>query len=152
MPAASYPIPSPDRNHAPTKRLASTTPYSQGFRFLNRRNRRRFGSPWVGPINATLERHKLATVTPGATSTRPAASASLFLCQCLDAFSSFLTHPAINLQLPSRSVLYQTLGSRVKCGGAPVPRDAKLPKILCHALRPFFLLPPPGPRFTALPT
>ena len=35
MPAASHPKPSPDRNHAP-KRIGSTTPYSQGFRFLYR--------------------------------------------------------------------------------------------------------------------
>ena len=33
VPSASHPIPYPDRNHAP-KRITSTTPYSQGFRFL----------------------------------------------------------------------------------------------------------------------
>ena len=33
VPAARHLIPSPDRNHAP-KRLASTTPSSQDFRFL----------------------------------------------------------------------------------------------------------------------
>ena len=41
-------------------------------------SRRRFGSPRVGPINAALKPLKLATVTPGATSTLSAPSASLF--------------------------------------------------------------------------
>ena len=117
MPAASHPIPSPDRNHAP-KRIASTTPYySQGVRFLYRHSRRRLGSPWVGPINAPLKRLKLATATPDATSTLSASSASLFLCRCLDAFSSSFIHAAINLQPPSRTVLYQTPG----LSAAPAP-------------------------------
>ena len=54
VPAASHPITSPDRNHA-SKRIASTTPYSQGFRFFYRHRRPRLGSPWVGPINAALK-------------------------------------------------------------------------------------------------
>ena len=91
VPAASHLITSPDRNHAP-KGIASTTPYSQGLRFLYRHSRRRLGSPWVGPINAALKRLKLATVTPGATSTLSASSSSLFLCRCSDAFSSSFTH------------------------------------------------------------
>ena len=56
-------------------------PYSQGFSFHLRHNRRRLGSPWVGPINAVRKRLKLATVTPGATSTLSASSASLFFCR-----------------------------------------------------------------------
>ena len=34
------------------------------------------------------------------------------------------------------------LDHRVKCGGASGPRDAKYPKILCHAVHPFFRYPP----------
>ena len=74
MPAASQPVPSPDRNHA-RNRIAFITPYFQGYRH----SRRRLGSPWVGPINATLKRLKLATVTYGATSTLSTSSASLSL-------------------------------------------------------------------------
>ena len=103
-------MPSADRNHAP-KLIASTTPYSQGFRSLYKHSRRRSGSPWVGPINAALKRIKLAIVTSGAPSTWSAPSASLLLCRCLDAFSSSFTHSAINLQPPSRTVLYQAPGS-----------------------------------------
>ena len=72
-----------DRNYlafAP-KGIASTTPSSQGFRFLYRHRRRRLGRPWIGPINAALKCLKLATVTPRATSTFSASSASLFLLQ-----------------------------------------------------------------------
>ena len=67
----------------------------------------REGSPWVGPINAALKRLELATVTPDGTSTLSAPSASLSLCRFSDAFSSSLTHAAINLQSPSHTVLYQ---------------------------------------------
>ena len=112
VPAPSHPITSPDRNHTTPKRIASTTvPYSQGFRFLYRHSRRRLGSTWVGPINATLKRLKLATVTPGTTSTLSASSASVFLCRCWDALSSSFTHAAINLQPPSLTVLHQAPGS-----------------------------------------
>ena len=55
---------------------------------------RRLGSPWVGPINAALKRLKLATVTPGATSTLSACSASLFFCRCSGALSFSFTHAA----------------------------------------------------------
>ena len=71
--------PPPDRNYlafAPEGVMASTTPYSQGFRFLCRHSRRRLGSPWVGPINAALKRLKLATVTPGATVTSTFSTSS----------------------------------------------------------------------------
>ena len=143
MPAARHPIPSPDRNHAP-KRIASTTPYSQGFRFLYRHSRRRLGRPWVGPINASLKRLKLATVTPGASSNLSASSASLFLYRCSDAFSSSFIHAARKLQPSSRTVLYQASGS-----------SAAVFQILCHAVRALFLLPPPAhvsPRSPTLPT
>ena len=106
VPAASHPIPSSDRNHAPKRIASTTTPCSQGFRFLYRHSRRRSGSPWVGPINAALKRFKLASaVTPGATSTSSASSASLFLCRCSDAFSSSYTHAALNLQRAMLEVL-----------------------------------------------
>ena len=81
--------------------------YSQGFSCFYRHSRRRLGSPWVGPINAALRRFKL----PDATSTLSTSSAPLFLCWCSDAFRSFFTHAAINLQPPSRTVLRQTPGS-----------------------------------------
>ena len=96
------------------------TPYSQSFRLLYSQSRRRSGSPWVGPINAALNRLKLATVTPGATSTLSAYSASLFLCRCWDVFSSSLTHAAINLQPRSRTVLYQAPGSSAPVLQSPV--------------------------------
>ena len=102
--------------------IASTTMYSQGFGLLYRYSRRRLGSPWVGPINAALKRLKLATATQGATSTLSACSVSLFLCWCLEAFSSSFTHAAINLQ--PLHVLCCTR-PRVMFGGAPVPRCAK---------------------------
>ena len=62
VPAASHPIPSPDRSHAPKRVVSTTTRYSQGFRFLYRHSRRRLGSPWVGPVHAALKRLKLATI------------------------------------------------------------------------------------------
>ena len=72
---------------------------TQCFRLLHRHRRRRLGIPWVGPIDAALKRLKLVTVNPGATST---LSASLFLCRCSDAFSSFtliLEHSVLELVL-----------------------------------------------------
>ena len=90
--------------------MESKTLYSQGFRFLYRHSRRRLGIPCVGPINAALKRLKPATVTPGATLTLPAPSAYLFLCRCSGVFFYSFTHAAINLQPPSRTVLYQTPG------------------------------------------
>ena len=74
---------------------------------LYRHSRRHLESPWVGPINAAaVKRLKLTTVTPGATSTLSASSASLFLYRCSDSYSSSFTHAAINLKPPSRTVLY----------------------------------------------
>ena len=44
---------------------------------------------------------------------------------------------------PTAPFTYCTIPDpRVKCGGAPVPRHAKHPKIICLAVRPLFLLPP----------
>ena len=102
MPAASNPLPSPDCNHAPPKRIASTTiPYFKGFRFLYRHSRHHLGGPWVGPIHAARKRLNLTTVTPGATSTLSSSSASPVLFRCLDVFSSsFIHHAAIDLQPP----------------------------------------------------
>ena len=145
MPAASHSIPSPDRHHAP-KRIASTTPYSQGFRFLYRHSRRRLGSPWIGPINAALKRLKLATVTSGATSTLSASSASLFLCRCSDAFSSSFTHAAIHLQPPSRTVLYQTPGLSAAVLQSPVMPNSRRSSAT-QSVHSFSF--PPGPRFPA---
>ena len=44
---------------------------------------------------------------------------------------------------PTATFTYRAVPNpRVKCGGAPVPRDAKKTNIICHAVRPLFLLPP----------
>ena len=115
-----------------------------GFRPRYRHSRRHLRSPWVGPINATLKRLKLTTVTPGATSTLSASSASLFLCRCSNAFSSSFTHPAINLQPPSRSVLYQTPGSSAAVLQSPVmPNNRR--SSATQSVHYFSF--PPGPRF-----
>ena len=145
--AASHPIPL-DRNDltfAP-KDIASTTPHSQDFRFLYRHSRRRWGSPWVGPINAALKRLKLATVTPGATSTLSASSASLFLCRCSDAFSSSFTHAAINLQPPPRDALSQVPGSSAAVLQSPVMPNSRRSSAT-QSVHYFSFSP--GPRFPA---
>ena len=92
-------------NNIPTDSEIHQFIYSE-FRNYRLRLEWPLGSPWVGPINAVRKRLKLATVTPGATSTLSASSASLYFCRCwLDAFSSSLTHAAINLQPPSCTIL-----------------------------------------------
>ena len=151
VPAASHPIPSPDRNHAP-KRIASTTPYSQGFRLFYRHSRRRLGSPWVGPINAALKCLKLATVTPGATSTLPVSSASLFLCRCSEAFPFSFTHAAINLQPHSRAVLYQAPESSAAVSQSPVMPNSRRSSAMQSVH--YFSFPPAhvSPRSPTLPT
>ena len=75
----------------------------------------RLESPWVGPINATLERLKFRTVTPSAILTLSASPVSLFFFFCLiSGLSSFyLTHEAINLQPPSHTfVIIPNLATR----------------------------------------
>ena len=107
VPAASHPIPSPPyiQTHGIYK-----TPYSQGFRFLDRHSRRRLGSnPWVGPINAALKRLKLATVTPGATSTLSASFASLFIYLPVVGRLFLFLHPRGHK--PAAPLTYQTPGS-----------------------------------------
>ena len=102
-----------DRNYLAfaQKGVSYSIPYFQDFRLPYRRSRRRFGSPWVDPINAALKHLKLATVTPGVTSDLSAFFASLFLCQVFDAFSSSFTRAAITMQSPLHTMLYQTQGS-----------------------------------------
>ena len=102
------------------------TPYTQGFRLLSRHSRRRLGNPWIGPISAARKRLKLATVTPGATSTLSASSASLFLCRCLDAFYSSCAHAAINLQRPSCTMFDERLNNRFIHVGVDTSRYALL--------------------------
>ena len=82
-----------------------------GFQFSlsAQSSNQRLRSPWVGLINAALKRLKLATVTPSATLTLSASTASLFLCRCSDAFSSSFTHAAINLKPSSCTVLCYTM-------------------------------------------
>ena len=96
--SARHPITLPgSQPFTQTYNIYLQTLYFQGVRFLPRHSRRRLGSPWVGPINAAPKRLKLATVTPGATSTWSASFASLFLCRCSDTFSSSFTNATINL-------------------------------------------------------
>ena len=79
-----------------------------------RHSRRLIGSTWVGSIHAAaLNRLKLPTVTPGATTTWSASSVSLILCRYLGIFSSSLIHAAMHLQPPLDTVLYQAAGSSV---------------------------------------
>ena len=104
VPAASHPVPSPDRNHAP-KRIASTAPYSQGFRLLYRHSRRRLGSPWVDPINAALKCLKLATVTPGATSTLSVSSVSRWVSPRHDTADPMLPPLGNLITMPKRFCL-----------------------------------------------
>ena len=106
-PAANHPIPpriaAISDLHPKAVSTTTLTPYSQGFRLLYRQNRRRLGSPWVGPINAALKRLKLAIVTPGATLTLSASSSAGVRTHFpLPSFA----HAAMNLQPPSRTVLY----------------------------------------------
>ena len=147
MPAASHPVPSPDRNHAPIRR-ASTTRYSQGFRFLFRHSRRRLGSPWVGPINAALKRLKLATVTPGATSTLSASSASLFPCHryyVLGRLFIFLHPRGHKPTAPfTYCAIYQTLGSSAAVVQSPVMPNSRRSSATQSVHSLSFS---PGPRF-----
>ena len=134
---SSYPRPPQSLNDSP---------YSQGFMFLYRHSRRRLESTWAGPINAALKRLKLATVTPGVTSTLIASSASLFLCRCLEVFYfSFTHHAAINLQ-PPRTVLYQTPRSSEAVLQSPVIPNSQRSSAT-RSVHSFS--PPPGPRFPA---
>ena len=142
MPAAGHPIPSPDRNHLP-KRIASTT-----LRTL------RVSGFSNGTVMYVVDVAKgVLEFAPGATSTSSASSAFLFLCRCLDAFSSYLTHhAAINLQPPSCTVLYQTSGSSEAVLKSPV-----MPSSEDHLARsPSIISPSPPahvfPRSRALPT
>ena len=150
MLTASRPISSPDRNDARRRIASTTTPHSQGFRFLYRHSGRRLGSPCIGPNNAALIRFKLATVTAGATSILSAFSASLFLCRCSDAFFSSFTDAAINLQPPSRTaLLYQTPGSSAQPSVMPNSRRSSATQSV-H----YFSFPPAHvfPRSPALPS
>ena len=74
-------------------------------------SRRRFGGPWSGPIKAALKRRNCPAVTPGATVTLSAASASLFLRRDSAAFSSSFLHAAMNLRLPSVTISNHLPGS-----------------------------------------
>ena len=142
----------PDRNYlvfAP-KGITSTTPYSQGLRFLYRHSLSHLGSPWVGPIKAALKHLKLATVTPGATSIWSASSASIFLCRCSNAFSSSFTHTAINLQSPSRTALHQIPGSSAAVLQSTVIPNNSRRSSATHSVHYFSF--PLGPRFPAFST
>ena len=110
------------------------------FRLLYQHSRRRLGSPWVDPINAV----KIYQACYGL----PRCNLNLvrlfhFFLPLLvfGAFSSSLTHAVKNLQPPSHigTILPNP---RVKCGGAPVPRDANHPTIICQTVRPFFPVSP----------
>ena len=117
---------------------------------LHRRSRRRLDSPWVGPINAALKRPKLPAVTPGAAST---LSTSLFLCRFSGAFP--LPSPTRPETCAAPFAYCSIPGPRAKCGGAPVPRDAKAPDDpLLRSPSIIYPFPPAHviPRSAALPT
>ena len=105
--------------------IVSRTPCSEGFRFLYRHSRCRLRSPWNGPFNAALQHLSPDTVTPGATSTFPACSPSLFLCRYSGAFLPSFTYAAINLQPPPHTVLYQTPGSSAAVLQSPVMPNSR---------------------------
>ena len=156
LPAGSHIIPPPDCHYlafAP-KSIASTTPYSQGFRVLFRHSQLRLESPWVGPTIATLKNLKLATVTLGTTLTLSVSSASLFLCRFSGAFSSFFLQPCCSLPSPTRQWTYSSVhiqyravpNPRIKCGGAPVkPKSRRSPATQSVHYFSFS----PRPRFSA---
>ena len=71
----------------------------------------------------------------------------LFLCRCLDAFSSYLTHhAAINLQPPSCTVLYQTSGSSEVVLKSPVMPSSRRSS---GTQSVHYFSFPPGPRYPA---
>ena len=149
-PAASNPIPP---RIATTSHLHPMAYYIRHrvlrvFRLLNRHSR--LGGPWVGPINAALY-VKLATVTPGATSTLSASSASLFLCRFSDTFSSCLTHAVINLQPPSHTVMYQARGSSAAVLQSPVMPNTRRSSATQSVHSLSFLPDPRFPAFSSSP-
>ena len=96
-------------------RPISTTPVSQGFEaasLLYQRSQRRFGTPWVGPINAALKRLQLATVV------HPTCNLNLVRLFCLSFLLSIFggrffllpnpSYASINLQPASHTLLYRT--------------------------------------------
>ena len=95
-------------------RPISTTP-AQGFEaasLLYQRSQRRFGTPWVGPINAALKRLQLATVV------HSRCNLNLVRLFCLSFLLSIFggrffllpnpSYASINLQPPSHTLLYRT--------------------------------------------
>ena len=122
------------------------TPYSHGFRLLERHSRRRLGRSWVGPINAAQKRPKLATVTQ--VQPQPCPPLPL-LFSFADVWTHFLvpyTHAAINLQPPPCTVLYQTPGSSAAVHQSPVMPNSRR-SYATQSVHYFSF--PPGPRFPA---
>ena len=63
----------------------------------------------------------------------------------LPLFRRFFLFPHPRGHKPATPFAYYIVPStRVGCSGTPVPRDAKRPIILCHAVHPLFLFPPPA--------
>ena len=89
---------SPDRNYLAfiSKGIASSTPYSQGFRLLYRHSQRRLGSPWVDPIKAAIKRLKLATYGhPSQVQLQPCP---YLPTSTLSSSAGFRTHFTINIR------------------------------------------------------
>ena len=82
--------------------------------------RRRFSGARDGPSSAALKRLNCPTVTPDATTTLFASSASLFLCRVIAALSSSFLHPAINLRPPSMTVSSHASRSRAATCQSPL--------------------------------
>ena len=122
-PVASHPISPPDRNYlvfAP-KGIILTIPYFQGFqtplpaqptplgKSLGRSNQRDSKTS-----RACYDHHRCnLNLVP------------LFLCHFLGALSSSLTHVALNLQPPLRTVLYQSPGSSAAVLQSPVMSNTR---------------------------
>ena len=97
--------------------IVSTTPYSQGFRFLYRHSRRRLGGPWVGPINAAK--------TPQACYSPPRGNLNLdshfYFSLPLPVFGCIFLFLHPRGHNPTALFTYCAMPDRrVKCGGAPV--------------------------------
>ena len=88
-------------------------------------SRRRFKGARDGPSSAALKRLNYPTVTPDATTSLSASSASLFLCRVIAALSSSSLYPAINLRPPSMTLSSHAPRSSAATFQSPPMRKAR---------------------------
>ena len=130
----------------------SVTPYSQGFQAS------RLAQPT--PLREPLGRsNRCDSKTFQAYYGYPRCNLNLFrlfrLSLSLTVFGRFFLFLHPRSHKPTTAFTYYViLNPRVECGGTPVPRGARSPTILCHAVRPFVLLPrgPRSPDLLTLPS